>query len=144
MPCCLIARRESARGACIILSNLILCACSVDAIVHFGSVGQGAFRVFLGALKPTRRVTDSKYLDHTATQHWFDRQSPYGPVPVPTSGPPRWAGWRCDRSSSSQERIEALLHWKRLLVGSLPTCSQKLTHRPCSLRPWCSPAAHQR
>ena len=98
----------------------------------------------MSALKPTRRVADSRHLDHTATQHWVDRQSPHGPVPVPTSGPPRWARWRCDRSSSSQERIEASLHWKRLLVESFPTCSQKLTHRPCSLRPWCSPAAHQR
>ena len=78
-------------------------------------------------------MPDSNYLDHTATQHWVDRQSPYGPVPVPTSGPPQWARWRCDRSSSSQERVEASLHWKRLLVGSFPTYSQKLTHRPSFL-----------
>ena len=110
----------------------------------FTLVVLGAPRVFLSALKPPKRVTDSNYVDHTATQHCVDRQSPHGPVPVPTSGPPRWARWRCDRSSSSQERIEASLHWKRLLAGSLPTCSQKLRHRPCSLRPWCSPAAHQR
>ena len=61
---------------------------SANAIVHFGSV-ESASRVFLSALKPTRRVADSNYLDHTATQHWFDRQPPYSPVPVPTSGPPR-------------------------------------------------------
>ena len=62
----------------------------------FTLVVQSASRVFLSALKPTRRVTDYNYLDHTAIQHWVDRQSPYGPVPVPTSGPPRWARWRCD------------------------------------------------
>ena len=66
----------------------------------FTLVVQSASRVFLSALKPTRRVTDYNYLDHTAIQHWVDRQSPYGPVPVPNSSLtpalPRWAGWRCD------------------------------------------------
>ena len=33
----------------------------------------------------------------------------------------------CDRYSSSQERIEASLHWKRLTEGTFPTYSQKLT-----------------
>ena len=39
----------------------------------FTLVVQSASRVFLSALKPTRRVTDYNYLDHTAIQHWVKR-----------------------------------------------------------------------
>ena len=77
--------------------------------VHFGSLGRlsGASGVFLSALKPPRRVLDSTHLDHTARQHLVDRNTPYSPVPVLNSSPPRWAEWHLDRSRSSKERIEA-------------------------------------
>eukprot|EP00964_Phaeocystis_antarctica_P075707 scaffold46749_cov69-Phaeocystis_antarctica.AAC.1 len=79
----------------------------------FHGCGLGAARVFLSALKPSRRVLDSTHLGHTATQHWVDRHAhaPYVPVPVPNSSPPRtearWAEWHLDRSRSSKERVEA-------------------------------------